>query len=102
MSVKVVREWGNSLGKKWISCLLSINIPTTATNHKIAEGPIKQSGSEASMWAVRVEQLFSVIKRPLQRGIEVRVNNKAICWKIISEIRNHDFSKSNGVGEKLE
>lgn len=67
MSVKVVREWGNSLGKKWISCLLSINIPTTATNHKIAEGPIKQSGSEASMWAVRVEQLFSVIKRPLQR-----------------------------------
>lgn len=68
MSVKVVREWGNSLGKKWISCLLSINIPTTATNHKIAEGPIKQSGSEASMWAVPVEQLFSVIKRPLQRG----------------------------------
>lgn len=67
MSVKVVREWGNSLGKKWISCLLSINIPTTATNHKIAEGPIKQSGSEASMWAVRVEQLFLVIKRPLQR-----------------------------------
>lgn len=67
MSVKVVREWGNSLGKKWISCLLSRNIPTTATNHKIAEGPIKQSGSEASMWAVRVEQLFSVIKRPLQR-----------------------------------
>lgn len=67
MSVKVVREWGNSLGKKWISCLLSINIPTTATNHKIAEGPIKQSGSEASMWAVRVQQLFSVIKRPLQR-----------------------------------
>lgn len=67
MSVKVVREWGNSLGKKWISCLLSRNIPTTATNHKIAEGPIKQSGSEASMWAVRVQQLFSVIKRPLQR-----------------------------------
>lgn len=67
MSVKVVREWGNSLGKKWISCLLSINIPTTATNHKIAEGPIKQSGSEASMWAVRVQQLFLVIKRPLQR-----------------------------------
>lgn len=67
MSVKVVREWGNSLGKKWISCLLSINIPTTATNHKIAEGPIKQSGSKASMWAVRVQQLFSVIKRPLQR-----------------------------------
>lgn len=33
--------WGNSLGKKRISCLLSINIPTTATNHKTAEGPVK-------------------------------------------------------------
>lgn len=67
MGVKLVRGWGNSLGKKWISCLLSINIPTTATNHKIAEGPIKQSSSEASTWAVRVQQLFSVIKGPIQR-----------------------------------
>lgn len=41
IGVKLVRGWGNSLGKKWISCLLSINIPTTATNHKTAEGPIK-------------------------------------------------------------
>lgn len=52
--VKLVRGWCTSLGKKWISCLLSINIPTTATNHKTAEGPIKSSGGEASMWAVRV------------------------------------------------
>lgn len=67
MGIKLVRRWGNSLGKKWISCLLSRNIPTTATNHKIAEGPIKQSSSEASMWAARVQQWFSVRKGPLQR-----------------------------------
>lgn len=40
--VTPVRGWGHSLGKKWISCLLSINIPAAATNHKTAEGPIKQ------------------------------------------------------------
>lgn len=41
MGVKLARGWGNSLVKKRISCLLSINIPTTATSHKTAEGPIK-------------------------------------------------------------
>ena len=38
---QLVRCWGNSLGKKRIRCLLSINILTTATNHKTAEGPVK-------------------------------------------------------------
>lgn len=29
-----------------------------------------------------------------------RVNHKAICREIISQIENHGFSKFNGVGEK--
>lgn len=40
--------WDNSLGKKWISCLLSINVQPTAAHHKTAEGPVKKRGNASA------------------------------------------------------
>lgn len=41
MGVKLVCGWGNLLGKKWISCLLFINILIIVINYKIVERFIK-------------------------------------------------------------